>query len=122
MESAGVFKAAEYYDVPVITIRAISNLLDDAGNDLGTRPDALGVCADRLALCLTAILNRTLSLESITDSNQQKKLNGLITKYQFIQHPESSWYRQTFFETTDDSVNEAEQHPVIKNAQACASL
>ncbi len=62
MESAGVFKAAEYYDVPVITIRAISNLLDDLGNDLGTRPDALMVCADRLALCLTAILHHTLSL------------------------------------------------------------
>lgn len=57
MESVGVFKAAEYYDVPVITIRAISNLLDDAGNDLGTRPDALEICANRLALCLTAILN-----------------------------------------------------------------
>ena len=57
MESAGVFKAAEYYDVPVITVRAISNLLDDAGNDLGTKPDALEVCANRLALCLTEILN-----------------------------------------------------------------
>lgn len=67
MESSGVFKAAEYYDIPVITIRAISNLLDDAGNDLGTRPDALEVCADRLAICLTAILNHSLSLEAITD-------------------------------------------------------
>ena len=33
MESAGVFKAAEYYDIPVMTIRAISNLLDTSGID-----------------------------------------------------------------------------------------
>ena len=96
MESAGVFKAAEYYDVPVITIRAISNLLDDAGNDLGTRADALEVCADRLALCLTAILNHTLSLEVIAAFNQQKKICDLIAKYELIQHPEGGWYRQTF--------------------------
>lgn len=69
MESAGVFKAAEYYDVPVITIRAISNLLDDAGNDLGTSHDALGICADRLALCLTAILIHTQNLKVIADFN-----------------------------------------------------
>lgn len=62
MESSGIFKAAEYYDVPVITIRAISNLLDDMGNDLGTRADALAVCADRLALCL---------MEVISNFNQQ---------------------------------------------------
>lgn len=57
MESAGVFKAAEYYGTPVITLRAISNLLDGEGNDLGTRPDALDVCAERLASCLIAVLN-----------------------------------------------------------------
>jgi len=96
MESAGVFKAAEYYNVPVITLRAISNLLDDAGNDLGTRPDALDVCADRLALCLIAILNHTLSLQVIADLNQQKKINDLVSKYKLTQHPEGGWYRSTF--------------------------
>lgn len=96
MESAGVFKAAEYYNIPVITIRAISNLLDDTGNDLGTRPDALMVCAERLALCLTAILNHILSLGVIAEFNHQKKISDLVAKYELIQHPEGGWYRQTF--------------------------
>ncbi|MCX7115036.1 MAG: cupin domain-containing protein [Gammaproteobacteria bacterium] len=96
MESAGVFKAAEYYDVPVITLRAISNLLDDAGHDLGTSPDALEICAERLALCLTALLNHTQSLNMIADFNQQKKMSHLIAKYELTQHPEGGWYRQTF--------------------------
>lgn len=60
MESAGVYKAAGYYDVPVLTLRAISNLLDDAGNDLGTKSDALEICSKRLALCLTQILNHLI--------------------------------------------------------------
>lgn len=63
MESAGVFKAAEYYEVPVITLRAISNRLDTDGNDLGTKDNALAICAQRLASCLIPILKHTLLLE-----------------------------------------------------------
>lgn len=57
MESSAVFRTAEYYDIPVITIRAISNLLDENGDDLGTAPDSLERCAKQLRLCLTEILN-----------------------------------------------------------------
>jgi 5'-methylthioadenosine/S-adenosylhomocysteine nucleosidase len=96
MESGSVFKAAEYYDVPVITLRAISNLLDDEGNSLVTRPDALDVCTKKLALCLTAILNHTQSLETIAEFNQHQKISELIAKYELIPHPEGGWYRQTF--------------------------
>lgn len=96
MESAGVFKAAEYYDVPVIALRAISNLLDTDGNDLGTRPDALTICAEKLASCLTSILNRTHDLETIADFNQQKAISSLITRHNLAQHPEGGWYRRTF--------------------------
>ena len=95
MESAGVFKAAAYYDIPVITIRAISNLLDEDGNDLGTSPDALRICADRLAVCLTTILNQ-LPLDRIAACKHQKKISSLIAKYKLIPHPEGGWYRQTF--------------------------
>lgn len=69
MESAGVFKAAEYYDVPIIIIRAISNLLDDEGNDLGTTPNALETCADKLALCLTAILKHIVELNILAPAS-----------------------------------------------------
>ncbi len=48
MESAGVFKAAQYYAIPVLTVRAISNLIDETGNDLGTPLDALRFCATKL--------------------------------------------------------------------------
>ena len=57
MESAGIYKAVEYYNVPVITIRSISNLLDEFGNDLGTKPDALQICSIRLAACLMQLLS-----------------------------------------------------------------
>jgi adenosylhomocysteine nucleosidase len=57
MESAGIYKAAAYFNVPVLTLRAISNLLDESGNDLGTTPDALEVCSQRLADCLVHVLN-----------------------------------------------------------------
>lgn len=64
MESAGIVKAAEYYDVPVVTLRAISNLLDDEGNDLGTRSDALTICAESLAACLLELLPHIKNLIS----------------------------------------------------------
>lgn len=56
MESSGMYKAAAHYAVPVMTIRAISNLLDELGNDLGTTADALPVCAQQLS----AIFEHTL--------------------------------------------------------------
>lgn len=96
MESAGVFKAAEYYDVPVITLRAISNLLDDAGNDLGTSLDALGICAHRLGLCLPDILKQILSLNAGAHFKHQTKIKALIDKYKLAPHPEGGWYCQTF--------------------------
>lgn len=65
MESAGVFNAASYYDIPVITIRAISNSLDSQGNDLGTPSDALAICSQRIALFLNEVLEKL---------NQQKYL------------------------------------------------
>lgn len=58
MESAGIFNAAGYYNIPVITIRAISNSLDAQGNDLGTPPDALTICSQRIALFLNEFLEK----------------------------------------------------------------
>ena len=63
MESAGIYKVVEYYNVPVITIRSISNLLDELGNDLGTKPDALQICSERLAICLMQLLSHINNLE-----------------------------------------------------------
>lgn len=96
MESAGLYKAASYYGVPILTIRAISNLLDDAGNDLGTAPDALTTCAHRLADCLQLALQHSSVLQEVVDSKRQQQITTLITKHQLEQHPEGGWYRRTF--------------------------
>lgn len=66
MESAGIYKAVEYYNVPVITIRSISNLLDELGNDLGTKPDALQICSKKLAACLMQLLSHIDNFELAT--------------------------------------------------------
>lgn len=62
MESSGVFKAAQYYAIPVLTVRAISNLIDETGNDLGTPSDALSLCAARLHAFFVHVLGIVLEL------------------------------------------------------------
>ena len=103
MESVGVFKAADYYDVPVMTIRAISNLLDSAGADLGTASDALTICSKRLALFLTRFLEKMHALENFSKLKQQKIMADIITQHKLEAHPEGGWYRRTF--ESDDSVS-----------------
>lgn len=102
MESSGVFKAAEYYDIPVMTIRAISNLLDDCGDDLGTEINALQICSERLSLCLSHFLGNISKLEEVVKNNNQNKIAELVLKYNLTQHPEGGWYRETF--RSDDIV------------------
>lgn len=80
MESSGVFKAAQYYDVPVITLRAISNLLDDAGNDLGTRVDALEICAQRLSSSLIHMLQH-LSASNAVHSSSHASVGGMSARF-----------------------------------------
>lgn len=96
MESSGVFKAAEYYETPVITIRAISNVLNNAGKDLGTGSNALTICSERLSLFLTRLLEQTFKIEAIIKKISNGKILDLIQKHNLIQHPEGGWYRQTF--------------------------
>jgi len=95
MESAGIYKAAEYYNVPVITIRSISNLLDEFGNDLGTKPNALQLCAARLASCLTQLLTHINSHVIISD-NLSDEVQSIVQKYTLSQHPEGGWYKRIF--------------------------
>ena len=57
MESAGIYKAASYYKMPVLIMRAISNMLDADGNDLGTSQEALPYCAKQLSHYLEKILD-----------------------------------------------------------------
>lgn len=61
MESSAVFSAASYYAVPVMTIRAISNSLDELGRDLGTTDDAIGICSQRLSAYLHELLEKLSS-------------------------------------------------------------
>lgn len=58
MESSAVFSAAADYEIPVITIRAISNSIDADGKDLGTAPDAIAICSQRLNEFLHELLGR----------------------------------------------------------------
>jgi predicted cupin superfamily sugar epimerase/nucleoside phosphorylase len=106
MESAGMYKAAAYYHVPVITIRAISNLLDEEGNDLGTAPDALKICSEKLATCLIELLSYIKTLDAVVRSNQQKRVEEIIEQHQLLPHPEGGWYRRTFISHDLVTVNE----------------
>src|SRR3990167_1759987 len=48
MESSAIFNAAQYYNIPVITLRAISNVIDADGNDRGTADHAIEKCSKQL--------------------------------------------------------------------------
>ncbi len=65
MESSGVCRAAKYYDIPVLAIRAISNSLDAKGHDLGTPPTALAICSDRIRDFLQDLLTRIDALKPL---------------------------------------------------------
>lgn len=99
MESVGVFKAAEYYSIPVLTIRAISNLLTTSGEDLGTEDDAIGMCSARLLQFIEHFLSKMPALEPVAALAQQQKIRALIEEYDLSPHPEGGWYRQTFKST-----------------------
>lgn len=105
MESAGMYKAAALYQVPVITVRAISNLLDAMGNDLGTAPDALKICGEKLAACLVQLLSHIKTLDTVVMNNQQKRLDALKQAHQLQPHPEGGHYRRTFFSSDSVTVN-----------------
>lgn len=95
MESAGIYKAAEYYNVPVVTLRSISNLLDEFGNDLGTKHDALQICSERLAKCLLQFLSH-LDNFKITNNDNLNEAYKLRQKYDLEPHPEGGWYKRIF--------------------------
>ncbi len=116
MESVGVFKAAEYYDIPVMTIRAISNLLNVSGDDLGTELDALAICSERISLFLNELLSNIQELEPLAILKQKNKISELVMKYDLTQHPEGGWYRQTFkskdlVTSTEDSLLRYNREP-----------
>lgn len=59
MESAGVFRAANRFGpTPALAVRAISNLLDERGRDLGTGEHGVEDCAGRLADFLMALIGQ----------------------------------------------------------------
>ena len=50
MEASGVMRAARRVGaVPVVVLRAISNIVDEQGQDTGTPAHAIDLCAERLA-------------------------------------------------------------------------
>ena len=102
MESAGIYKAAAYFNVPVLTLRAISNLLDESGHDLGSTHDALKVCSQRLADCLMHVLSSKHHLESIALVHEKNEIQDMIKKHNLAPHPEGGWYRRVY--QSNDSV------------------
>lgn len=59
MEGSAVLAAANYYKIPSIVVRAISNLLDEQGNDMGSEKGALVLCSERLTQFLFTLLSCT---------------------------------------------------------------
>ena len=110
MESVGVFKAASYYGTPVITVRAISNLLNNVGDDLGTEFDALALCSDRIAQFLSTLLSNTSNLELLGNERQQNRIAELVKKYDLSMHPEGGWYRRTFESVDSVTIADASRY------------
>jgi len=111
MEGAGVLKASGHYDIPTLIIRAISNLIDTSGADLGTASNAIKICSARLAVFLNNFLEHTSELKEIPTQNQQKRIVDVIEKYNLVQHPEGGWYKRTF--VSEDLVK-AEGHALTR--------
>lgn len=96
MESVGVFKAAEHFTIPVMTIRAISNLFNEDGVDQGTETDSLQICSKRLAMFFQSLLGQDTKLVELARIKNENNINDIIKKHNLSQHPEGGWYRQTF--------------------------
>lgn len=59
MESSGVCRAAKRMgNIPTISIRVISNLLDENGKDRGAPEGAIEICAKRLSDFLMAVISK----------------------------------------------------------------
>ncbi|MDO8954347.1 MAG: cupin domain-containing protein [Gammaproteobacteria bacterium] len=93
MESSGVFKAANHYDIPVIAVRAISNSLDDEGNDLKTPDDAINRCSERLTAYLLDLLPRINTFEPIVAEKRQQKIEALVAKYALAKHEAGGYFK-----------------------------
>jgi adenosylhomocysteine nucleosidase len=71
MEGAAVLNAVKYYGIPAVVVRAISNALDESGNDLGAPDDALETCSARLSLYLLDLLPRLAAVDRVFSPQQQ---------------------------------------------------
>lgn len=94
MENVGVYKAALHYNTPVLAIRAISNLIDNNGNDNGTVSTSIDNCSKNIKDFIQEFLNFENELQFLIKKNNPIK--DIINKYDLIKHPEGGWYCQTF--------------------------
>lgn len=95
MESTGVLKAAHHYNIPVLAVRAISNSLDQEGNDLGTPATAISQCAERVKDYLHDLFSRIHTIEPVVQESSHHYLQRLIDRHALESHPEGGYYRQT---------------------------
>lgn len=93
MENVGVYKAAEHYNMPVLTVRAISNAIDNEGNDEGTANNAIDICGKNLQSFVKEFLE---SIKSTKVFSAPSDIEKIIQKHNLLPHPEGGWYRQTF--------------------------
>ena len=88
MESSGICRAVERFNnIPALSIRAISNLLDEKGHDRGTPANGMTICSQRLAEFVLPLL------PMILDNKQAFHCHHTINKYQslfqLVQNPEA---------------------------------
>ncbi len=107
MESSGVCRAVQRLGgVPAISIRVISNLLDEKGGDRGAPTGGMEVCTKQLSDFLMAALSKILENRKRFASSVDAEIAELVRHHSLAAHPEGGFYRQTHRSTNEVGVGE----------------
>lgn len=107
MESSGVCRAVQRLGgVPAISIRVISNLLDERGADRGTPAGGMEVCTKKLSDFLIAALSQILENKERFASSVDAEIAELVRHHGLATHPEGGFYRQTHRSTNEVGVGD----------------
>lgn len=107
MESSGVCRAVQRLGgIPAISVRAISNLLDEKGADRGTPAGGMEMCSKKLSDFLMAALSQILENKKYFASAVDTETAELIRRHDLAAHPEGGFYRQTHRSTNKVGVGD----------------
>lgn len=107
MESSGVCRAVQRLGgIPAISVRAITNLLDEKGADRGTPIGGMATCTKQLSDFLMVALSRILENKKRFASSVDAEIAELVSRHALAVHPEGGFYRQTHRSTSEVGVGD----------------